>query len=421
MNKLFTTLPLVLLYVSLQAFSLQPNDSVSIGTGYTKMVFYNLSTGAQTEASNTDWHLAFSVRPTPIPPGGNPQEGAVIRINEQNSMSIAVVPTSDAASFNTVDTSGWVNWPKLHDSDSKLIEGALNSNRDLTNAFDFGWGKYNMTSHNLVGDSVFIVSLPGGGVKKLIIESLKKDTAYNIKYSNIDNSDMQQMEIRKSLFAGKNFVYLNLFTNEMKDKEPASASWDLQFLKYTGVNIQGLPVYPVTGVWVNRGVTVAKAEGVDVTSNDYSGHTFATEMNTIGWDWKTFGGAGFTVTDSLVFFTRTAQGRYFKVVFTGFGGSSNGLFKFYKEEIIASTSIEDFRDISWNVYPNPANDFITIKSQIPVTNVSVFTLTGSLVSQSQIDRMQDFAISTDALSNGVYLVAVYSNEGISVKRIVVHH
>lgn len=422
MNKLFGTFLAVLLSVSIYAFSLNPNDSVSIGTGYTKMVFYNLSTGAQTEASNADWHLAISVRPSPIPPGGNPQDGAAIRINEQLGMSVAVAPRNNASTFDNIDTAGWADWTKLHDSDSKMIEGALNSNRRLSNPFDFGWGIYNQVTHNVMGDSVFIITLPNGIVKKFMVEGLIKDTAYQIKYSNLDNSDLQQVQIRKSLYTGKNFVYLNLADNSIHDKEPAYNMWDLQFLKYTGVNILGLPYYPVTGVWVNRGVSVAKAEGVDVMSNDYSGHTFATEMNTIGWDWKEFVAPGYSIADSLVYFTRTAQGQYFKLVFTGFGGSSNGMFRFYKEEIVASTSIEDVKDIFWNVYPNPVNEQLFINTNGNEALVKIFDLTGNIVAETQVTAAHKTSIYTGSLPNGIYVVsATLSNNMTGIRKIIVQH
>lgn len=420
MNKILTILALSIGFQSLQAQTIAPNDSVSIGAGYANMVFYNLATGAKTEVSNTDWHLALSIKPSPIPPSGNPQDGAAIRFNEQLGMTVFVAPQGDAATFSTIDTTGWSAAARLHDSDSKMIEGALNSNRNLSNPFDFGWGIYNQTSHNVVGDSVFIISLPGGVVKKFIVEGLIKDTAYSLKYSNLDNSDLQQIEIRKSLYINKNFVYLNLLDNTIHDKEPLNSDWDLQFLKYTGLNIQGLPAYPVTGVWTNKGATVAEATGMDLQSTDYSGQTFSTEMNTIGWDWKTFAGSGFVMTDSLIYFVKTQQAKYFKLVFTGFGGSGNGMFRFYKQDL-GATGLDEVKNLEWSLFPNPVGNQLFIRNDEKMDDVKIFDLMGKVVLEKNLYGQTEAQVSMADFANGIYLVSVSGAGVTATKRLLVSH
>ncbi|MBL0308601.1 MAG: T9SS type A sorting domain-containing protein [Bacteroidetes bacterium] len=421
MNRLIPMLAALIMCCTLHAQTLAPNDSVSIGASYSDMTFYNLSTGAKTTASNTDWHLAISVRPTIYPPSGNPQGGVVVRMNEQLGMNIVVAENNDASTFSNLDTTGQSGWPVLHDSDLEWIEGSLNSRRSPSNPFDFGWGAYNQTTHNVMGDSVFIIHLPGGAVKKLIIEGLIKDTAYDIKYANLDNSDLQQVHILKADYSGKGFVYLNLLDNMVHDKEPVLTDWDLQFLKYTGLNIQSLPAYPVTGVWSNPRTIVAEATPLEVNSKDYSGQNFSSDLNTIGWDWKTFAAGGFSVTDSLVYFVKTQQNKYFKMVFTGFSGSTNGDFLFYKEELIQNTGIDDMKSTSWNLYPNPANSLLVISSENRIDEVTIYDLLGNLVMHQSSNGSTEIQLDISLIANGAYLLAVHSEGGVSVKRLVVKH
>ncbi|HLP21314.1 MAG TPA: hypothetical protein VK174_13470, partial [Chitinophagales bacterium] len=197
------------------------SDSAQTGEEARLTTFYSLATGQKTVVRNDDWHLAISIRPTQFPE--NPIGGTTIRMNEPIGVNVYYVPNASAAEFNTLDASTYKHWTKLHDSDININDGALNSNRDRSNIYDFGWGTYNAATHHVVGDSLYLIELPNQQVKKLQVIILNRDTAFDIKYSNLDNSDTRIIHIGKKDYLGKKFVYLNLSSDAVMDKEPLAS------------------------------------------------------------------------------------------------------------------------------------------------------------------------------------------------------
>ncbi|MFN8298836.1 MAG: T9SS type A sorting domain-containing protein [Chitinophagales bacterium] len=385
------------------------NDSVSLNAGNTEMVYYNLATGQKTTTSNTDWHIAVTARASQFPSA--PLGGTTIRINEANGVHVYYVPNASAATFNAVDTTGFASWSQLHDSDTAMDEGALNSNRNKANFFDFGWGVYNQSSHNVVGDSVYVFTLPGGGVKKLLVESLVYDTAFIITYTDIDNSNPQTLHIRKADYPGKNFVYVNMLTNQVLDKEPANNTWDIQFLKYAALDVLPDSAYPVVGVWSNKSANIARRTGVESTSNDNTGLSYSRRLNTIGWNWKyyDFQNNAYQVEDSLSYFIQTYGGLEYKLVFTGYTGSSTGVISFYKEALNATAINELPATGLTSVYPNPVSDLLQVNFNTAAQRqMEVVDLSGRLVYQSTTNQ-QTAQIPVADMPAGVYLLAVKQN------------
>lgn len=418
MKRFYFAILLSIAAFSTQAQGIPVSDSVTLGAGTTDMVFYQLSSGTKTVTSNTDWDLAITVRATQFP--GSPLGGTTIRINEANGVRAIYVPNADAAGFNTLDTAGWQGWTKLHDSDTAVDEGALNSNRS-SNIFDFGWGVYNSGSHNVVGDSLYLIQLRDGSLRKFLVVDLDKDTAFNIQYANIDNSGLQNLNISKKNYVGKQFVYLDMQTNTVRDKEPLASAWDLQFLKYAANDVLPDTAYPVVGVWVNKSETVAEARGVDVTDNNYGGYTFTDNLNEIGWDWKAFNNQTFQyeITDSLAYFVKSGS-LYYKVVFTGFGGSSTGKINFYVVDLNNATGINEVASTNFVMFPNPSNNQVTVISSSAIGSVSITDLSGKVIVQETVNA-STAQLSTYNLTNGIYVLNVKTANGTIGKKLVVNH
>jgi len=405
-------------FLTINANPVTPNDSINTGSNNSEMIYYQLSTGNKTTVSNTDWHMAITVRPTEFP--ASPLGGTTIRINEANGVHAYYVPNADAASFNNLDTTGWQSWTKLHDSDTKIDEGALNSNRGQ-NIFDFGWGTYNSITHNVTGDSLYLIELPNGGLKKFLVTNLDKDTAFNLVYANVDNSDMQNVHIGKSAYSGKQFVYMDMISHIIRDKEPLAANWDLQFLKYAATDVLPDTVYPVVGVWVNKNTAVGKAQGVDVADNYYAG-TYSTNLNSIGWNWKQYDNQNnaYTVTDSLAYFIQALNGMQYKIVFTGYSGSATGIVSFYKEEVIASGITETTNNIQFAVYPNPANNIVNVATDADNnTSITLTDLSGRVLVQQKATAFVT-PINTGNFAKGIYLVTVSTNGSNATQKVVIN-
>jgi hypothetical protein len=406
------------------------NDSVEIGTDSKNTVFYGLGTGQKTTASYNDWHLAVSIRATQFP--ASPLGGTTIRVNEAFGVKVYYVPNASAASFNNIDTTGYKTWTKLHDSDTAIDYGALNSNRDLTNIYDFGWGLYNASNHNVVGDSLYLIELPNGQLKKFLVVNLARDTAFNLKYSSLDNSDVQETEIVKRDYLGKEFVYLNLTDNSVTDKEPFTPDWDLQFLKYSATDIIAGKAISAVGVWLNKGEAAAKRAHHDVADNDLTGLNFSTHLNAIGWNWKypgsfmsllsgkdIFQNMEFYYTeDSLAYFVKVKNGDVYKIVFTKYN-VNNGRICFYKEKVSSSTGIEEVNELyTVRLYPNPANSVVNIVLPAANATLRVMDMSGRLITET-ISTENLIQLNTSEYATGVYLLQATIGNKTSVHKFVV--
>ncbi len=398
------------------------NDSVATAAGNTDMVFYNLQSGQKTSASNIDWHLALSVRPSLFPL--NTLQGTSLRINEALGVNAYQIPGFNADSFYTVvDAADYLSWNQLHDADSMLDKGALNDGLNIQ-FYNYGWGVYNgPPNHDVVGKKVYLFVMPDGSKKKFIVDQLDRDTAWVVKYANLDNSDLQTIRVSKNTYANKNFVYLNILDNMVHDKEPLSNEWDLQFLKYSAMDVMADTTLNVVGVWTNKGETVAEAAPVNAALIDNAGAVpFANNMNTIGWDWKQYDYLNHTciLRDSLAYFVKTNSGIVFKLVFTGYSDLGAGIISFYKQEYITAIA-EPEKQLSLDVFPNPSSSVLNIVTgsaneiEIKVTDLSGRVLNSTKTSSPLVQ------LNTTEMASGVYLLSVTSGNAAGKRKFVVAH
>ena len=69
----------------------------------------------------------------------------------------------------------------------------------------------------------------------------------------------------------------------------------------------------------------------------------------------------------------------------------------------------------WQIYPNPAENEIFIKSDLPIEKVEIYSLTGALLLSN---NNFDGKISVSALSQSVYLLNGYTDKGVTISKIV---
>lgn len=68
-----------------------------------------------------------------------------------------------------------------------------------------------------------------------------------------------------------------------------------------------------------------------------------------------------------------------------------------------------------HLYPNPVDDVFTINSEIPLTKVEIYSLLG----KKETEVTTDFeAIQVNNLSNGVYVVRIVSDKGITFRKLI---
>ena len=76
----------------------------------------------------------------------------------------------------------------------------------------------------------------------------------------------------------------------------------------------------------------------------------------------------------------------------------------------------NIRDIE--IFPNPANSYITIKAIEFINKLQIINIIGEVIYETRtIDKQ--VTISTEKFSPGCYVVNAYSNSGISQKKFIV--
>jgi hypothetical protein len=223
------------------------------------------------------------------------------------------------------DTTGINSWNRLYNSYETWTTGAFDANRDTSNPSDFGWGDYNITSHLIEGDSVYIIKTHDGEFKAISIDRLASGV-FTLTHSNLNGSARVTKNLDRSLYDSKNFFYYSLTNDMVKDLEPASDAWDVVFSKYL-IFFPGLGGYGVAGALHNRGVRVAQVEknvGGVAALADTAAFPFSTNISTIGYDWKSAGPNGITLNDTLTYFVKDQNEVINELNFTDYGGSGTG-------------------------------------------------------------------------------------------------
>ncbi|HKK42178.1 MAG TPA: HmuY family protein [Bacteroidales bacterium] len=289
-------------------------ESLSMGSGYANDIYYRLSDGLTTVVPRTNWDIAFSV---------SAREAAIL-INGAAGVTLKAYPVSGWSWDTTIDTTGYSTWASLNNSDTTWTEGAFNMN--ATDFPNYGWGNYDMVSHNVNGVSLYIITTRAGSMKKIWIEKkLSVEQQYVFRYANLDGSDEQDVTLD---LAGRtnNFDYYSLDTNEEADREPDATTWDIVFTKYIDNSIN----YPVTGVLQNIEITAQEGAAADMSADNMPETGYLTDMSTIGSDWKTIDMSTYqySIDDSKVYYVKDRDDNIYRIQFKTFEGSSTGNLSF---------------------------------------------------------------------------------------------
>lgn len=384
----------------------QITDTVSIGAQYANQKWYSLANDEQGTAPKNNWDIAFECAPY----------GTSILINSVTGTKLWLCTNADTSQWATLDTTGMgTGWPLKYNSDTSWLYGAFS--QPQTSQYDLGWGIYNPITHFVDGDSLYVIKLANNTYRKIWIRQLASG-AFTFRFANLDNSGDTTVQLHKSNFPGKLFGYYSLQNNAELDREPVQTSWDILFTQYTTF----IPTpYGVTGVLSNSGVLVAQASQVNVTTAQWTAYPYITPMNEIGYDWKVLNMQTFQfdITDSLAYFIQDVNGNIWKLIFTGFGGSSTGNYIFTKEQVGTSTVTENNRTQSFGLYPNPsANGNFTVLTSLGQSGTGTVTTTdatGRVVQSALIQGggLQQSTFSTEGWSAGIYFVTVLS-DGIAL-------
>ncbi len=417
-------------------------DSVSMGSGYANNIFYALGSGngVQKTVSSSNWHLAFSM---------NAMDSASVFANQKGGLGDFVKvfnihkPISD---WGTVTLNDTMTADRLYNGQEGWHQGAFNQIPN-SSAFNYGWGTYNISTHKIQGDSMFIVQA-GSWFYKFAIDSLNPLTYdWYIRVERIDAIGMPQTYTvsKSSGYQDRLFAYFNLDSAQAYDREPIVSSWDLQFITYPAYIAAGpnSSWRGVTGVLHNRGRAVAEARNIeeDAAQSDYMSivPTFSgpawingwetSAYTTIGYDWKIFdmGTFQYIIPDSLTYFVAAQNDTVYQLQFLDFSGGSLGNIKFrYRAMAQNPLSVKDnelFAKAS--IYPNPAQDqvnFLFNAAKSTEATLTITALNGRTIfkADKKVDAgLNAWQLNTASYAPGHYLITLSNGEGVSTKKMTI--
>lgn len=416
MNKIFTVLLASLLAFSAMA---QTNVEVVTGASYVDDVYYSFNNGSVVSAPRDNWDIAFA-----------PDNFDVsILANNGYGVELYTYPNGAIADWASLDTNGLSTWPAMYNSIENLEDGAFLRNMNSENAFDQGWGLYNMATHIIEGDSLFVIKTVAGDYKKLAIIEANPNSAANtwkFKFANLDGSDEQVIDFGADQYKDMNHVHYSIDNNEFLSREPNSTEWQLLFTKYFDYTIP----YYVSGVQINsKYVSVQQIDEVNQADfEDYVEADFNSNMSEIGSDWKEFDMASFTYTveEQRVYFTKVmnetaTDSAYWKLYFTAFGGSSDGTYSFTQKHVSDGTFVNEMEGVAlFQLYPNPANTVLHLVTDLLSTmDVAIYDISGKLVYNQEIKQgFNQEEINISELRSGVYNLSISTDKGMTSQKFI---
>ena len=414
MNKKLTNF---ILFSCLFNLLIAQNNQISLNPGYTHQSFYSMQNGEILNTTNNDWDIAFHTDAF----------SSTIRINDGQGVELYTYQDGDTSAWNMINSSTTnILTSPMYNSDTSWDYGAFGVNQ-ASGMMDYGWGVYNIVTHHIVGDSLFIIKTVDGNWKKLWLDK-KAGGTYEFKYADLDGANEISTSVPASNYSNKRFIYYSLSQDLIIDREPALSSWDITFTKYI-TPVQGTP-YGVTGALSNQGIKIADATNISspFTYVDYNAHTFSQEMNAIGYNWKTFDMSSFTYTldNDRCFFIKDYNQNVWRIIFTQFEGSSTGNIEFNTQSL-SSTSVSNIANTnnSLNIYPNPANSQdISIIYEAVENNVSlkISDISGRIVYSNILPGggLKRYSIPSYYFDKGVYIVSLNINNNILTDRLIIN-
>ena len=386
--------------------------NTSMGAGYSEQVYYKLSTQTETSFAANLWDISM-LRTSAY--------DFAIRVND--GIGIQVFEASNNPSdWATIDITDESSWTQLYNSDTQWDKGAFDQG-----SATYGWGEYNIVNHHIEGTVIFVLKYSDGTYRKFINEDFF--SGYTFKYSTWTGSEWtadQTATVANSNNPNNVYNYYSLQNDTEVVAEPVPANWDLKFTKYY-TELSPNNMYLVSGVLHNDLVEVAENDepGGMPTSPSL---TYSTEINTIGYDWKSFTNGAFSVDSEKTFYIKYEDGTIYRLYFTAFTGSSSGDLSFNFEDVTSTLGIEDVaEEVSFGIYPNPSTDkkinllYDVSELSTDKNELTIFTLSGQQVYKSILRSDQGFYtrnIDLSFLSTGVYLLKFRSGNYTINKKLI---
>jgi hypothetical protein len=97
----------------------------------------------------------------------------------------------------------------------------------------------------------------------------------------------------------------------------------------------------------------------------------------------------------------------------------------YNDNVIKPTNIglsvsEQAQTIAWSIYPNPANNQLTIRSSVEAA-IRIVDITGRQIQQVRVEKDKALTLDCSQWQSGIYLVEQYSQGKKKTMKLVINH
>ena len=391
----------------------QETIDVSMGAGYTSEVYYKLDTQTAITFQADSWDVAFL---------RNDDFNLSARVNDGIDIKVFEVANTPEQ-YGSVDVSNQNDWVELVNGNTNWEDGAF-----MQGSATFGFGEYNPATNHVEGTIVFVLQYDDGTYRKMIIEDYFG--AYTFKYATWDGSTWSSdttATVANTSNPDNRYNYYSLQNNQEVIAEPSEDNWDFVFRKYTSfINPPGQN-YVVSGALHNPNVTVAQNQ--ETSDADPNGLDYLEEINTIGYDWKSFTGT-WNIDSDQKYYVKYENNTVYRMYFTDFGGSASGDLSFVLQDVTDLLGFESISEnLSFGMYPNPSLDgTVTIvyenKNTAAATNtIRVYAVNGEQVYETTTLNNNGFftqQLDLSFLDSGMYVLQFESGDTTISKKLILN-
>ena len=98
-------------------------------------------------------------------------------------------------------------------------------------------------------------------------------------------------------------------------------------------------------------------------------------------------------------------------------------YKFDNFKVTAVNKVLSTKEVlanSFNLYPNPATDFVTITTNdnIEVNQIKVYDLTGKFIARQDFKNEENIRLNVEKFASGTYLLHLQTDKGLAVKKLI---
>ncbi len=269
--------------------------SVNMDVSYKWQIYYDLNTNTVVGQNlKTAWDLAFETN----------ANGFHVVLN---SSKVMFAYNTNIVNFSTVtDTIGFAVNKKWDAPTGNLDSTAIGDWRNSNFVYIIDRGYNELGVHQ--------------GFRKIQFLSVDA-TKFLVRFAQLNGTGDVTLEINKD--DKYNFTFLSFTTSNTLIIEPPKATWDLVFTQYTHIFYDPQPTpYLVTGCLLNRYNTTAIMDSLipfaSIQFSDAQNYILSANINTIGYNWKTFTGGVFITHPHMTYVIKDSKGYYYKLHFIDF-------------------------------------------------------------------------------------------------------